>query len=777
MKGWHSLADEKKQAKNASGVEASVATTARRTFLKHAVLGVGGIGASLAVEGCSSGMNSSTPPSTLAFAVPSHTYGDAAFTVSASTNSTGAVTYSVVSGPATVSGSTVSLTGAGTVVLQAAVAADATHAADTQNASFTVLPANPVITFTVLNHTMGDAPFSVNASSNAAGAFTYTVVSGPATISGSTVTVTNSGTVVLAASQAASGNYAAATQTTAFSVAARAQANTQIPTAAAWKFGIMADSQWYQNDDGRNPYSVAVDIRNHVLQQMIGNGVKFVMHVGDLTSNAHDGEPTDIYGHALFCQALYAAGIGYFTIRGNHEDSADCATALQTAFPQHQTGLHNSAPAIVTGIANPDSATLPTPASAAAPFALGTGFSSPDPWGTGDLKGLSYSFDYNNARFVALDQFTVADAAQNPAYNINTSISAQQPWIAQRLQSRAAGSHAFMVAHKGLVLPYHTDVLLGSDPGKNVAATDTLMSTLATNGVSYLFCGHDHMHDHSVVTASDGKSSPINQLVASSNSNYCYLPRNPAIFPGDKVNDSYNAVPRRTILAQETNTLGYYIATVDGNNVTFEFYSAPSYQVLDPSQHQWDYGYSTAIPVTPALNFTLRETFGYSLTGKQFQIPFKGLFTVVSDVSPNGTTAKLLSGSNAVQDVDGSGAQYVRSVRTGWATGQGAQISDILYLWGLHSGLVTRQSETYTLQMSYAANVQAAAGGTVYIAEAGDNGLWVNAVNSNYGGTPRFVQGPWDATYPLGTYGIDLANHVVWAVLNYEGIFAATLAT
>jgi hypothetical protein len=761
--------------------DANVGVTARRTFLKNAVLGVGGITASVAVAGCSgASAGSKDVTSTIAFTVANHTYGDEPFDVSASTNSTGAITYTVVSGPATISGSTVTITGVGTVVLQAAVAADANYTADTQQATFTVAAGKPTILFTVPNLTYGDAPFDLAATSNSTGAFTYTVTSGPATIAGVTVTLTGPGTVVLAAAQAAAGNYAAATQTATFTVAAGAPANTQIPTSAAWKFGIMADSQWYQADDGKNPFSVAVDIRNHVIQQMINNKVKFVAHVGDLTSNAsNSGSSGDIYGHALFCQDLYNAGIGYFTIRGNHEDSADCATALQTAFPQTQTGMHNSAPSAVTALANPDPSTLPTPVNTGAPFALGTNFSSPDPWGTGDLKGLSYSFDYNNARFVALDQFTVADAATNSAYSITTSISAQQPWIASQLSGRAAGSHAFVLAHKGLVLPYHTDVLLGSNPGQNVTATDTFMSTLASNGVRYLICGHDHVHDRSIVTASDGKSSSINQLVASSNSNYCYLPRNTTTFPGDVLNDSYNAVPRRSIAAQETNTLGYYIVTVDGNNVTFEFYSSPSYQAVDLSQHQWDYQYSTSIPVTPPLNFTLRETFGYSLVGKQFQVPFNSPFTVVSDKSPNGTTVQLLSGKNAVQDTDYSGLQYVRSISTGWAAGSGAQISDVLYLWGIHSSLVTMQSETYAVQMSYPAGVDSGllSSGKVYIAAIGDSGIWVNAVNANYGGTTNFVQGPWNSSYALGTYGVDPANNVAWAVLNYEGIFAVSLSS
>ena len=35
------------------------------------------------------------------------------------------------------------------------------------------------------------------------------------------------------------------------------------------------------------------------------------------------------------------------------------------------------------------------------------------------------------------------------------------------------------------------------------------------------------------------------------------------------------------------------------------------------------------------------------------------------------------------------------------------------------------------------------------------NGDWVNAVDRNTGGTKKFVAGPWQSSYGLGTYGID----------------------
>ena len=79
----------------------------------------------------------------------------------------------------------------------ASEAADSNYAAATKNATFTVTAGTPTISFTVGNQTYGTAPFAVAATSNSTGAFTYSVVSGPATISGSTVTLTGVGSVTL----------------------------------------------------------------------------------------------------------------------------------------------------------------------------------------------------------------------------------------------------------------------------------------------------------------------------------------------------------------------------------------------------------------------------------------------------------------------------------------------------------------------------------------------------------------------------------------------------
>ena len=70
--------------------------------------------------------------------IPVKTYGNAPFTVTATGGGTGAVTYSVVSGPAIISGNTVTLTGAGAVVLRANKAADNNYNAKSVQTTITV---------------------------------------------------------------------------------------------------------------------------------------------------------------------------------------------------------------------------------------------------------------------------------------------------------------------------------------------------------------------------------------------------------------------------------------------------------------------------------------------------------------------------------------------------------------------------------------------------------------------------------------------------------------
>ena len=148
------------------------------------------------------------------------TYGGSPVQVSANSPSTGAITYQVVSGPAIVAQNVVTLTGAGSVLIQANQAATSTYAAGSGQISFTINPGAPGLAFApIAAQTYGTAPFSISTTSKSNGASSYSVVSGSATLAGNVVTLTGAGQVTLGVSQTAAGNYAAATAQTTFLVA------------------------------------------------------------------------------------------------------------------------------------------------------------------------------------------------------------------------------------------------------------------------------------------------------------------------------------------------------------------------------------------------------------------------------------------------------------------------------------------------------------------------------------------------------------------------------
>jgi hypothetical protein len=106
------------------------------------------------------------------------------------------------------------------------------YSSATATVTINVAGAVPTIAFAVPNHTYGDGPFAVTATSNSSGAFTYSVVSGPATISGNAVTLMGAGSLALQASEAAAGNYSAGTAQTTIVVAKQAS-QTAVTTNAA----------------------------------------------------------------------------------------------------------------------------------------------------------------------------------------------------------------------------------------------------------------------------------------------------------------------------------------------------------------------------------------------------------------------------------------------------------------------------------------------------------------------------------------------------------------
>ena len=152
--------------------------------------------------------------------IANQTFGTtAAIVARANSSSSGAVTYKVVSGPAKLSGATVTLTGVGTIVIEADQAAAGNFTASSAQISFSVSSQSTSVVFaSIASRTFGAPPFNVSVNTPSPGAVTYSVLSGPATVSGNTVTINGIGTILLGASLAAGGTYGPASAQASFSV-------------------------------------------------------------------------------------------------------------------------------------------------------------------------------------------------------------------------------------------------------------------------------------------------------------------------------------------------------------------------------------------------------------------------------------------------------------------------------------------------------------------------------------------------------------------------------
>jgi hypothetical protein len=129
------------------------------------------------------------------------------------------ITYTVLSGDATINGSVLTPTGTATLIVRAA-----SSGSDTVNPAVTDVnfgnPRKAAQTITVSTSSgavPAEQPITLAATSSSGLPVTYSIVSGPGAISGNTLTFTGTGNVVVRASQAGDGTYAASDTTLTFS--------------------------------------------------------------------------------------------------------------------------------------------------------------------------------------------------------------------------------------------------------------------------------------------------------------------------------------------------------------------------------------------------------------------------------------------------------------------------------------------------------------------------------------------------------------------------------
>jgi hypothetical protein len=145
--------------------------------------------------------------------VPAKSASDVPFPLSASSSSGLPVYFDILPGPATLSNNVVTLLfAAGTVTVSAWQPGNSNYnPAVTVQQSFTVGKVPQSILFGPLSQQrVGDAPFPLNATASSGLPVDFSLVSGPALLSGNIVALTGSGSVAVRASQPGNNTYAAA---------------------------------------------------------------------------------------------------------------------------------------------------------------------------------------------------------------------------------------------------------------------------------------------------------------------------------------------------------------------------------------------------------------------------------------------------------------------------------------------------------------------------------------------------------------------------------------
>ena len=206
---------------------------------------------------------------------------------------------------------------------------------------------------------------------------------------------------------------------------------------------------------------------------------------------------------------------------------------------------------------------------------------------------------------------------------------------------------------------------------------------------------------------------------------------------------------------------------MDGPRLTGRYYATPPFGDA-PANPRWE----------------LRETFGYSLNGREFLLQDGDSYARIADsVSAGdgyvGTTMRIRSGTNHTLETPRSG-RLAKLVTTGWSPKTGSNLaSDVLTLWGMAGRLGSDETDTFVLSMSF--HRPGLADDLLEVGQGGnlDPGRG-RKVAARGRCEPRRQEGlcarPLGQSYGLGAYGIDPADNTAWAVLNHASEFAVGVA-
>ena len=363
-----------------------------------------------------------------------------------------------------------------------------------------------------------------------------------------------------------------------------------------WSFGVLSDTQWTVTDsEGQSPNTIPANLMGQIDQQFIQKGVKLVVDIGDSVDTS---STANLDARALYVQDLYNAGIAYYPLRGNHEaGDGNSGAEFSRTYPADRlygqpdrltggttgtAGLNNATPCDIvakTGV-GVDTNIAPPVKTNPNTFTVGSNFSYPT--AVNNANGaVSYSFDYNNTRFVLLDQFDTTG-------NTNDStIAQQQPWITRQLSTRQDQRHADLR-------------LRPQEPARRKPQGQPLRPANRLQRSRRRQRRRLGLADPRPADPTAGQAERRKRLHRRHGQQQCQVlhlrPRPPRLQfrrdqPGRHGQRASDHQPvrflevlhaRRPVLGQrhsgpqQLNQVGYYIYTIDGPRVTVDYYAAPA---------------------------------------------------------------------------------------------------------------------------------------------------------------------------------------------------------
>ena len=604
----------------------------------------------------------------------SQVFGTSPFAVSATASSGLAVGFSSqTTAVCTVSGTTVTLVGAGTCTIQATQTGNANYAAATPvSQSFTVTQASQTITFgSLASQVFGTSPFAVSATATSGLAVTFASQTTPVcTVSGTTVTLAGVGTCTIQAAQTGNANYAAAGAVTqSFAVTQASQSIT---------FGTLASQAF-----GTAPFTVSATATS-------GLAVTF----------ASQTTPVCTVSGAT----VTLAAVGTCTIQATQTGNANYAAA--TAVSQSFAVTQGSQTITFGSLANEPMGTAPFAVSATASSGLAVSFASQ----TTSVCTVSGT----TVTLAAVGTCTIqATQAGNANYAAATAVS-QSFTVTAASQTITFGSLANQVFGTA---PFAVSATASSGLAVSFASQTTAVCTVSGTTVTLIAGGACTIQATQSGNANYTAAAPVNQ-------GFTVTPASQTIGFGTISNQVLGTAPF-TVSATASSGLtvsftsqSTSVCTVSGTTVTLAAVGTCTIQAAQTGNAS----YAAATPVNESFSVTPAPSFTLSITPLSAQPIAPGTVAsyLVSIVPQNGFSSSvtlsatgLAAGETAVFNpstiTNPQNSTLVIQTTTGTPTGAGS----FTVLGNGGSGQsATLNVETFTMSLTPSAGVATITSGT-----------------------------------------------------------------